>query len=553
MKNMNDIKNNVSFNVYEPELNMKFLGGKKSIITKILKNPDIASSRKEIKLNYKNINECSLHLKEFNIFRKKSEQIFQQKRAESIAKKDRRSNINRNAKNIKSCNTNKEKEFVLNRKLIEKLNKNVPNNLLDYIHPHEYRLNTINTNFVKAAYLTLQLNKSKENNDLKKSAKIIKLNDDILKNKTVNFFYKLNNKLKILSNKHSLTFKSLINSNNIIKLNHFKSNTHSNFKKKGKIFTIKKKKEILDKNNDGDSSSSLFTEIINNKVNLETDTNKKLYINGHEVQNLNTFPSKSVSQKKNKHKIQYRNNNNFRYNQKIFNRNNKIFSSYEDLKKKVFHLDNLTISQKKKNSKNFYTTIFNNSDVSNNTNENNKKDDNKFLNEIKDLNYALNEMKFYALSDKIDREKFNKKFNELLNKINFKEDKSVMIKDIMFEKMSNTDNQEDFISQIINKPQFVNELISSYDNTNEKKFGKIMDKKFLGGLRKLKDLDLKDSAILNDIRENNYKIKQNINKFEENKIKKNRKKLEEKTKEVKKLVERIYNKRIVINRMYEDI
>ena len=162
-------------------------------------------------------------------------------------------------------------------------------------------------------------------------------------------------------------------------------------------------------------------------------------------------------------------------------------------------------------------------------------------------------MKFYALSDKIDREKFNKKFNELLNKINFKEDKSVMIKDIMFEKMSNTDNQEDFISQIINKPQFVNELISSYDNTNEKKFGKIMDKKFLGGLRKLKDLDLKDSAILNDIRENNYKIKQNINKFEENKIKKNRKKLEEKTKEVKKLVERIYNKRIVINRMYEDI
>ena len=549
---MNDIKNNVSFNVYEPELNMKFLGGKKSIITKILKNPDIAPARKQIKLKYKNIKECSLHLKEFNIFRKKSERIFQQMRTENIAKEER-SSINRNAKNIKSCNKNKEKEFVLNRKLLEKLNKNVPNNLLDYIHPHEYRLNTINTNFVKAAYKTLLLNKSKEKNGPKKTEKIIKLNDDILKNKSVNFFYNLNNKLKTLSNKHSLTFKSLINSNNIIKLSHLKSKTHSNFKKKGKIFKIKTKKEIIDKYNDGDSSSSLFTEILNNKVNLETETDKKLYINGHEVRNLNFFSSKNVSQKKNNHKIQYRNNNTFRYNQKIFNRNNKIFSSYEDLKKEVFHLDNLTKSQKKKNSKNFYTTIFNNSDAANNSNENNKKDDNKLLNEINDLNYALNEMKFYVLSDKIDREKFNKKFNELLNKINFKEDKLFIIKDILFGKMNNADNQEEYINQIVNKPQFVNELISSYDNTNEKKCGKIMDKKFLGGLKKLKDFDTKDSKDIKDIVENNYNAKQNIYKFEEIKIRKNRKKLEEKTKEVKKLVESIYNKKMVINRKYEDI
>ena len=549
---MNDLKNCVSLNVYEPELNLKFLGGKKSIITKILKNPDIAPARKQIKLKYKNIKECSLHLKEFNIFRKKSERIFQQMRTENIDK-EKISNINRNAKIIKSCKKNKEKEFVLNRKLLEKLNKNVPNNLLDYIHPHEYRLNTINTNFVKAAFSTMQSNKPKENNDIEKSKKIIKLDDDILKNKSVNFFYNLNNKLKTLSNKHSLSFKSLINSNNIIKLNHLKSNTHSNFKKKGKIFKLKTKKEILDKYNDGDSSSSLFTEIINNKINLETDINKKLYINGHEVRNLNTFPSKSISQKKNNHKMQYRNSNNFRYNQKIFNRNNKIFSSYEDLKKEVFHLDSLTKSQKKKNSKNFYTTIFNNTDVAKNQNENKKKDDNKFLNEIIDLNYVLNEMKFYVLSNKIDREKFNKKFIELLNKINFKEDKMFLIKDILFEKMNNTDNQDEYINQIIKKPQFVNELISSYDNTNEKKYGKIMDKKFLVSLKKLKEFDSKDSAIIKDIVENNYNVKQNINKFEEIKIRKNRQKLEEKTKEVKKLVERIYNKKMEINRIYEDI
>jgi len=549
---MNDIKNNVSFNIYEPELNMKFLGGKKSIITKILKNPEIAPAKKQIKIKYKNINESSLHLKEFNIFRKKSERIFQQMRAASIAK-EKENNINRKAKSINSCNKNKGKEFVLNRKLLEKLNKNVPNNLLDYIHPHEYRLNTINTNFVKAAYSTMQLNKPKENNDLIKSEKIIKLNDDILKNKSVNFFYNLNNRLKTLSNKHSLTFKSLINSNNIIKLSHLKSNTHSNFKKKGKIFKIKMKKEINDKYNDEDSSSSSFTEIINNKINLETETNKKLYINGHVVQNLNTFPSKPISQKKNNHKTQYRNNNNFRYNQKVFNRNNKIFSSYEDLKKEVFHLNNLTKSQKKKNAKNFYTTIFNNSDVANNSNETKKKDDNKLLNEIKDLNYALNEMKFYILSGKIDREKFNKKFNELLNKINFKEDKSLISKDILIEKLNTPDNQEDFINQIINKPQFVNELISSYESTNEKKCGKIMDKKFLGGLRRLKNIDSKDSAIINEIVENNYNAKQNINKFEEIKIRKNRKKLEDNTKEVKKLVERINKKKIAINRMYEDI
>jgi hypothetical protein len=162
-------------------------------------------------------------------------------------------------------------------------------------------------------------------------------------------------------------------------------------------------------------------------------------------------------------------------------------------------------------------------------------------------------MKFYVLSNKIDREKFNKKFIELLNKINFKEDKFFIIKDILFEKMNNTDNQDEYINQIINRPQFVNKLISSYDNTNEKKYGKIMDKKFLIGLKKLKEFDSKDSAIIKDIVENNYNAKQHINKFEEIKIRKNRQKLEEKTKEVKKLVERIYNKKMVINRMYEDI
>lgn len=549
---MNDIKNNVSLNIYEPELNMKFLGGKKSIITKILKNPDIAPARKQIKIKYKNINEFSLHLKEFNIFKKKSEKFFQQMRTEKNIKQEK-SNIKKKAKSIKSCSKNKEKDFILNRKVLETLNKNVPNNLLDYIQPHEYRLNTINTNFVKAAYSTLQLSKPKENNILQKSEKIIKLNDDVLKNKSVNFFYTLNNKLKTLSNKHSLTFKSLINSNNIIELNHLKSNTSSNFKKKGKKYKIKMKKELFDKYSDEDSSSSLFTEILNNKVNLETDTSKKLYINGHEIQNLNSFSSKSLSQKKNNHKIQYRNSNNLRYNQKIFNRNNKIFSSYEDLKKEVFHLDNLIKSQKKKTSKNFYTTNFNNSDVANSPKEKKKKDDKKFINEINDLNYVLNEMKFYILSGKIDKEKFNKKFNELLSKINFKEDKYFIIKDILFEKMNNADNYEDYMNQIINKPQFVNQLISSYENTNEKKCGKIMDKKFLGGLRKLKGFETKDSAIINDIVENNYNAKQNIYKFEEIQIRKNRKKLEEKTKEVKKLVERIYNKKMVVNRMYENI
>ena len=162
-------------------------------------------------------------------------------------------------------------------------------------------------------------------------------------------------------------------------------------------------------------------------------------------------------------------------------------------------------------------------------------------------------MKFYVLSNKIDREKFNKKFIELLNKINFKEDKMFLIKDILFEKMNNTDNQDEYINQIIKKPQFVNELISSYDNTNEKKYGKIMDKKFLVSLKKLKEFDSKDSAIIKDIVENNYNAKQHINKFEEIKIRKNRQKLEEKTKEVKKLVERIYNKKMEINRIYEDI
>jgi hypothetical protein len=41
--------------------------------------------------------------------------------------------------NDKKYKKNKRHNFVVSRKQLEKLNRNIPNNLYDYLHPYEYR------------------------------------------------------------------------------------------------------------------------------------------------------------------------------------------------------------------------------------------------------------------------------------------------------------------------------------------------------------------------------------------------------------------------------
>ena len=87
---------------------------------------------------------------------------------------------------------------------------------------------------------------------------------------------------------------------------------------------------------------------------------------------------------------------------------------YEDLKKLVFHSDCERSKRRLKKNENFFQYTGKNS-----TNKNKKIKINK---EIGQLNNALNEIKFYIISDKIDREKLTEKIDELEKKMNYREE-----------------------------------------------------------------------------------------------------------------------------------
>ena len=551
---MSELTKSISLNIYEPESSLKIYKDlkKKSIITKIIKNPDIIPDKKRIKEKLKKINENSKNLNEYNIFHIPGEKIFlQMKKDEQDEQKD--NIIKEGSKINRTLKRHKNKKFLINRKQLEKINKNIPNNLYDYLHPYEYRYNLKKNNLLKN-FLEMQINKIKDvqkpkNNEIK----ILKLGEDetnqnynIMRYKSTNLILPLKNKLKNISNtKPSILSRSLKTFKTI---NNQIYNKGDKINKFDKLIRLKTSKQSNDYNySNGDSSSVSFTEKINNNEKIfETNLKKKVFINGNEIDSynnllyFNTLSSKNIKSKKNV--STQRSANSVRYNQKVFNRNNNILTPYEDLKKLVFHSDCERAKRRLKKNYNFFQYT-----------GSNKINKNKKINkEIAQLNSALNEIKFYIISDKIDREKLTEKIDELEKKMNYREDKVMIIKDILFEKLNNSDNQNDYINHAINKNQYVNRLISSYVNTNEKKCEGLLDRKFMGGLKKLNNFDIKDAMIRNIIGEKNYFIKHSINKIEEIQISKNRKNLGENTKKIKHLVKYIYNKKRNIGEGYKD-
>ena len=566
---MSEITRNISLNIYEPESTLKIYKDvkKKSIITKIIKNPDIMPDKKRIKEKFKKINENSNHLNEYNIFRRPGEKIFLQMKNKDNGQDEQKDDIIKEAsKTDKTLKRHKNKKFLINRKQLEKINKKIPNNLYDYLHPYEYRYNLKKNNLLKN-FLEMQISKIKDDKKEKnKEIKILKLGEDetnqnynIIKYKSTNLILPLKNNLKTTSNKKSsIISKSLKTCKTMNNEIYNKGDTHK-INKDDKIIRLKTSNEGRDYYySDEDSSSLSFTEKINNNEKIfETNIKKKLYINGNEIDSyknllyFNTVSSKNINSKKDP--STQRSASTLRYNQKVFNRNNNIFTPYEDLKKLVFHSDCERTKRSLKNNYNFFQNTRNNNQNNisyrNSINRNQKIKINK---EITQLNSALNEIKFYIISDKIDREKLTEKIDQLEKKMNYREDKVMIIKDILFEKLNNSDNQNDYINHAVNKNQYVNKLITSYGNTNEKKCEGLLDRKFMGGLKKLNNFGIKDAMIRNVIGENNYFIKHSINKIEEIGISKNRKNLSENTKKIKQLVKIIYNKKRNISEGYKD-
>ena len=557
---MTEFTQNIALNIYEPEANLKyFKKPKKSIITKIIKNPEIGPVKKKIKIKYNDINEYSLNLIEYNSFRRPGEKIFRavQKNEEKKLNK----NGNNNNLNNKNYLKNKNQDFVINRKQLEKLHKNIPNNLYDYLHPYEYRFYSKNNTILKN-YLKMRANPQKELEEKKKpknkEVKILKLTDDLEFNNDFKLTrYKSNNLVPLRSNlksasndkfflskstKYNKTLSSNINIlKEMLSINNINIKNKSKNKIKEKKIKKLKSKQIYENISDDYSSNESFTENINNsKLHTETNFKKRLFINGNEICSFNKFlyyntlSSKNLKTKKSyltKPKIKM-----IPYNQKIFNRNNAILVPYDEMKKLVFNSDESNSQKKWKNYKNIFGFTKNIDKIY----DTNKKA--KIIKDVEDLHGSLNELKFYIISDKIDREKYNHKLDELEKKMNYREDKMMIVKDILFEKLNNSENQNDYINHAVNKNQYVNKLISSYVNFNEKKSEGLLDKKFMGGLKKLNVFGMQDAIIRNVIGENNYVMKHSINKIEEVEIAKDRKNIGDNMKRIKQMI-KIINKK----------
>jgi hypothetical protein len=358
------------------------------------------------------------------------------------------------------------------------------------------------------------------------------------------------NNLKTASNKKASFFSKSLKIYNTMNNENFPKT--KNINKRDEIIRLKTSKpkkddNIYENNYTEDSSSLSFTEKINNNEKYfgTSNSKKRLIINGNEISsfknllNFNTICSDNLHS--NNDSSPQRQRNRLPYNQKIFSRNNNILTPFEEMKKLVFHSD-YEISNPKRNYNFFqYSGDINskeNIDIRNKRNRNTK-----LSKQMTELTNDLNELKFYIISDKIDREKLTDKIIELQKKMNYNEDKVMIIKDILFEKLNNSDNQNDFISHAVNRNQYVSNLISSYGNTNEKKCEGLLDKKFFGGLKKLNNFGMKDAMIRNVIGESNYFIKHRINKIEEVRISKNRKHLGDNSKKIKQLVKIISNRK----------
>ena len=479
---MENISNIISLNVYEPELNLKYYKKpkKKSIITKIIKNVEIGNAKSQINKKYNDINKNSINLYEYNIFQKPGDKTFRKKIKNKENCFGNFDIINKSDKQTKHYKIIKNQNTFLDRKKLKKLNKNIPNNLYDYLHPYEYM------NFTKKNdCFDKKLTKKKEGKDLKKENELknIKLDNDFESNQYIDYSKNESKNLSLYyNNSKSETNKRFALSTKLIKNN---NKSQKNFINKKIIKDIIKKTNINNTNNikkmkinkksfkfcdEKSSSSSSLENLNNNYITSQSNFIKRLNKKSIESSNLNhhnTFSSRNLNYKKPK-KDKYiikRCIKTARYNQKVFNRINNILVPFEEIKKKVFNSDSERLYQQLKKSQNLFKLTENIITTKNFTKDKKKS----MINEINQLNTDLNEIKFYILSDKINKGKYIDKFDDIEKKMKHGEDKELLIKDILFDKLNNSNNENDYINNYVNKNQYVSKLISSYINFNEKK------------------------------------------------------------------------------------
>ena len=438
--------------------------------------------------------------------------------------------------------------------------RNIPHKLLmtkqNYNNPKEINnfKKSVSVSFNKNKFHNLKKEVTLKNKfyHQKTSDNLSTLNQKFLTSKSGNINFRTN---LIFTNpneekKYKTNFYSILSSNlrplTNDSLRNKSSYQYNMNKKLKKHKTFNKNKIKIYENESGEDESSESYDL--NKKDNEFNIRKKLYINGRETTNYERFCYDTMNEKllkekeENNKKLQ---NIKIKYNQKVFSRNNRIIIPCDELKKY------LTISSEENNLK-ILKKILNSLNFSKSYNKHIKKENNtKILGKIINLKDSLNEFKYYVISDLINKKShIDKKIIDIENKLCPAERRNLQVKNIIYEKLNK--NQKECIHDINNKDRHLNELIDNYDKNKSKKLHGFIEKKFIGEIKRMNDLNIKDSIAKGILEQkvNFYTWKQNINKIEEEKIKKNRKNLSKTTKKIRNLAEIIYNTKININKFH---
>ena len=527
----------------------------KKIIKNLLKFPSFISNeelrhiRKRFKINFSNIQNNHLNLQENNIFKstKKDDIAYryvmeisrlkeEEKNKKQILKKKSLSK-----KILKEKIKIKRKLSSINRKELEDLNKGIPSNLFDFIHPYEYLLN--NKKFKSTENSITNKNDMSE----KKSVKYLILKNQKGKNqKCLNDLFLKHDEIKNNNEKNSFLIKPKRNSRRINSTYSakilFENNNFNIFNKSqdknichlnnSSIFT-KYKISIQDEeinpyeninyktkiNKDNDKNKSR-NELCNNKYNTIFNKIGNI-INNKDINKFNEFSLSPQSTLNNTI------NNNINNNDLLIKRNlfYKNSIGFKKNKKLIPFTESNKIIYRNKNSLNLSTKSFKRKRVLSPENSIKTK---KLLKVITDINDNLKNIKNSFEFNQDDDNKIHKNFNTI-KKV---PKADILVLDILKEEREKIQFESQSAKEIFEKMKqknFISELTKQYFTHKKDKYETSVKNKFLKRLKKVDLLEKKEAELRNYAYKKYYKIRKNINKLIENDLSKERKKFDEKT------------------------
>ena len=434
----------------------------RNLFKAILKYEEVDSIRRTLNDKYYDINRHDIYFRENNIYQDSKQILDYLKNLPKPVFITDKNYSNKNEKKSRRININIKREKRLYsekyRQKLEAKNKNIPHELFDYIHPHEY-YTPKHTYSKKIIYTGTPLKSMKKSqNKLILSAKITDP-----KKRVKNLFLK-NSHLLLTSNllQNNLMSKKPSTVNDDIKNIKQSPNKKTTENVNNIVMTTKKKSQI--------TLSSISNNVFNQKILAERNSRKS---------NSNKITQQSSN----------RNDFNYFSNILTINQNSSIVNSNNNINNAIFTKSN---TSSKKNCSRIFT------------NENDKDKNNsvkiksrKFIDQISNINKELTKLNT-GIKNAFTGDFYSIKPANIKKVMQKQKKNNVNIVNDVLNKNDEEDNEEpDKNIKLCNlmKQNRITELFDNIYKYNLKSYDGMLGKEFLVGLKKFHNLQAKENFI----------------------------------------------------------